>query len=182
MSSEAEDRLRCQCGPGSRRVRKHIPKSMLLIENKLLWCPNAKAGTTSMWANIWKFSGTESEDRRCYRKCPHKDPFLGHVQSAWEALEDSNSEVLCKARSFTIARNPFDRLISGYKGKVQTGKIALDGKIQRRRKHDARSVPDFAEFIRHLDQHPDNVNANEHWRPLDTKCLQGFEYDEILQL
>ena len=87
-----------------------VPKDAILVGGeRFLWCPNAKVGTTTMYF-IWKKEfgefGHNGSKKRCFDNCP---------SSAWKLMKTANGrQKLLNATSFTIVRNPWDRIRSAY--------------------------------------------------------------------
>ncbi|KAL9178795.1 hypothetical protein ACHAXT_003926 [Thalassiosira profunda] len=139
-----------------------VPKDMIMIRSSLLWCPNAKSGTTTVYDVLWKNKLMEG---RCYRNCKH---------SAWKKVKTLPAESP-KPVSFVIVRNPWDRLRSAYVDKIAPNPS----------KHEDKDGPitTFARFVAHAEKHR---NSNMHWRLISERCWagaeDGFQYDYILRL
>ena len=110
-----------------------------------------------------------------------------------------------KAPSFTIVRNPWDRLRSCYVDKIVTKKFHPtrnfpSGKNLPKKillEEDAKPIMSFIDFVRHVERYPD---ANPHWQPNSRCCLTAssdggsdgdgdggdgnyvFHYDYIIKL
>lgn len=151
-----------------------IPKSMVILRPggyyngtdggggaNLLWCENAKAGTTTMYYRIlkevdltmtradWTRLCKEPEIRkyqkslstpkftRCADRPPNRCNFPTCPMMARNFFEDDNDHLftidcnhqpdrqndVMNAPSFTIIRNPWDRIRSAYEGKIRTKKL-----------------------------------------------------------
>lgn len=162
-------------------LRVIIPPSMILIGSSLLWCPNAKAGTTAVYDMLWKnkiISYTDANRKNettSKKRCSLSDhcPMLATTKlKSWSSS---------KPVSFVIVRNPYDRLRSAYVNKIQTGKIKV-------KDADNRPVTSsFYEFVVYVSKNP---TKNVHWSPVSSRCLTGssnstegvFKYDYILKL
>ena len=98
-----------------RQRTSFVPKDSVLVGNgRLLWCPNAKVGTTTMYHilrnEFGEFGG--SQQHRCFHNCSH---------SAWKLMKTANGrQKVLNATSFTIVRNPWDRIRSAYESKIKT--------------------------------------------------------------
>lgn len=125
-----------------------LPNAVVEPESGLIWCPNAKAGTTTMTKilqnkldpNYKKLYGPRDRlSPSAQEKC-----FEASTMS-WEA-----KQAFCErgnALSFSILRNPWERTVSAYLNKVATGIIAPDG--------DRSHIFSFAQFVQWLSSHGD---------------------------
>ena len=159
-------------------LRIVVPKDMILIGSSLLWCPNAKAGTSSVYDVLWNNNLTSTTLRdRC-----HNCPMLAtHALKNWTSA---------KPLSFTIARNPYSRIVSAFVDKILGDKIKILDENKYR-------IKSFSGFIQYVEQHP---IKNIHWAPTSHRCLTGtsgsdnkkgyttgreraqFQYDIVLKL
>ena len=206
-----------------------VPPSMMVLDDKIVWCPNAKAGTTSLYVSIifpMNFTTNKGMEygARCFSDgCPI---------SAWRILQNQRSLEEQKQRqqqqqqqqqqskksnqddknkwngrveslpSFTIVRNPWDRVRSCYTGKIASGRIydlsdmKPGGKNKIIPKKNKRNpinetekdsndmttpyIMTFVEFVNHISKYP---NANVHWQPHSNRCLTSqFHYDYTIKL
>eukprot|EP00563_Minutocellus_polymorphus_P000346 CAMPEP_0181029610 /NCGR_PEP_ID=MMETSP1070-20121207/5286_1 /TAXON_ID=265543 /ORGANISM="Minutocellus polymorphus, Strain NH13" /LENGTH=254 /DNA_ID=CAMNT_0023106923 /DNA_START=728 /DNA_END=1492 /DNA_ORIENTATION=- len=155
-----------------------LPKDSILVgSGRFLWCPNAKVGTTTIYYILKKVFGEFDGDNatskgRCFSDCP---------LSAWKLVKTAEGrQKILNATSFTIVRNPWDRIRSAYVNKIATGRIRpKDGPTGRHMS--------FLEFIDYVGQHP---HANVHWMSYAERCstspnLEGrpmFHYDYIVRM
>ena len=128
-----------------------LPNALVVPEAGLIWCPNAKAGTTTMTmilqrkfrqdANVTELmhSPRERLTPRAQERCVDASEMSWEAKQAFCARGD--------ALSFTILRNPWERTVSAYLGKVASGNIAPDG--------DRSHTLSFAQFVQWLSSHGD---------------------------
>ena len=128
-----------------------LPNALVVPEAGLIWCPNAKAGTTTMTmilqrkfrqdANVTELmhSPRERLTPRAQERCVDASEMSWEAKQAFCARGD--------ALSFTILRNPWERTVSAYLGKVASGIIAPDG--------DQSHTLSFAQFVQWLSSHGD---------------------------
>ena len=203
-------------------IKQTIPKSMMLLDSKLLWCPNAKAGTTSMYESIllpmklmgpkFQYNNTFAGDGelRCYEDCPISAHLLFDSRSSKKqqpqqkisgtmTTTTTRRGQIMNAPSFTIVRNPWDRLRSCYKSKIVTQKLMPNdhnphgrgptiNNLSEDRQRELQSktpIMSFVEFVHHVETYP---NANPHWQPHSTRCLtvptpveNGEDKEEFIQ-
>jgi len=158
-----------------------IPDSLFLLDDKLAWCPNAEAGTTSLYASVLFQMGTVQGGQRCYA---HQDCTAG-IQFG---KNDAIARTIMEAPSFTVVRNPWDRLRSAYATKVRTMRIQLlDGFPERSHTETTPdNVPTFVQFADYVADHPDE---DAYWQPHSRRCLAGpdtaghaFHYDHVVKI
>jgi len=149
-------------------VTNTAPFSMWLVNDSLLWCPNAKIATTTVYMILYEL-GLYPRGDRC-KDCE---------QQAWKQLQGNSTmkSKVQKAVSFTLVRSPWERLRATYVGKILDEKTRLRGFDH---------VPSFVEFVAYVGQ---NLKENIHWQPVSTRCLTSpdedghvFHYDHIIRL
>ena len=134
-----------------------LPNSLVVPEAGLIWCPSAKAGTTTMTmtlqhklredANVTelKMSPRDRLTPRAQERCIDASDMSWEARQAFCARGD--------ALSFTILRNPWERTVSAYLGKVASGTIAPDG--------DRSHTLSFVQFVQWLSSHGDSYDGRE---------------------
>lgn len=153
-------------------MRVVVPHAMILIGSSLLWCPNAKSGTSTVYNVLWQNNIIE-QNQRCY------DESCSLQVQASKKLKSWSSP---KPLSFVIVRNPYSRIRSAYVGKIQTGRIKVKDANNR-----PIANPSFYEFLNYVKMNP---TKNIHWTPVSSRCLVSgsnftegaFQYDYILKL
>ena len=131
-----------------------LPNSLVVPEAGLIWCPNAKAGTTTMLMILQRkldpgFNVTELTELMMSprdRMTPAaQERCVDASEMSWEARQSFCARG--DALSFTILRNPWERTVSAYLGKVASGTIAPDG--------DRSHTLSFVQFVQWLSSHGD---------------------------
>lgn len=153
-------------------LRIIIPPSMILIGSSLLWCPNAKSGTSTAYKLLWENEIIPKDYRCYYPKCP----FV-----ASKKVKNWSSS---KPLSFVIVRNPYDRIRSTYIDKIQPKNRLRKQKLM---KIDNNNTTSFYEFVKYVTKHPE---GDIHWQPVSSRCYTGngksssgvFQYDYVLKL
>ena len=137
-----------------------LPNALVVPEAGLIWCPSAKAGTTTMVMILQRkldpgFNVTELTELMMSprdRMTPAaQERCVDASKMSWEA-----KQAFCErgdALSFTILRNPWERTVSAYLGKVASGTIAPDG--------DRSHTLSFVQFVQWLSSHGDSYDGRE---------------------
>lgn len=148
-----------------------------------VWCPNAKVATTT-WYEIFRrrLLPRARTMPRCFRHaCPSS---AAQQQSAGVYPLALASKLPDKARlcdrnrfvSFTFVRNPWDRLASAYRSKIERGDkvrdrqaLAVQARIRERYGLRRGRPISFGHFVRWVVQQ--NASAmNTHWMPHSVRC------------
>lgn len=183
--SEVEDR--CRKTLSAEDLARPLNSKEFLISGRfsLVWCNVFKAASSTWLYNFLLMAGFTEEDlrksssspvelarRRAYAR-PSPEELLA-------ALEDPG------ATSFLIVRDPFERLLSAYRDKIESTKQkfykALRCRIQQkaRTKRTLDCQPTFPEFVDYLLEERAKGNApNEHWAPyysFCSPCQVAFDY------
>ena len=94
----------------------HYTKSMVVHYGlKMIWCPNAKVGTTSLYELFRRHLGT-GEHVRCIKEFPNKcSPFVSMA-----AIPEPEQRRICERgfTTFTFVRNPYERVLSAFMDKI----------------------------------------------------------------
>uniref|UniRef100_A0A7S3LL91 Carbohydrate sulfotransferase n=1 Tax=Aplanochytrium stocchinoi TaxID=215587 RepID=A0A7S3LL91_9STRA len=185
-----------------------LTTSMIFVSSNLLWCPAAKVGTSTIYKSLAKLllnqseSDTMTRQSRCYRGFHCGNEFSNEDSASCSAKEqwscdietkplvwarNDKTEICQEARkrlSFTTIRNPWDRILSVYNGKIKTktlGSYKVKGRWFKFPKH---KIISFADFVRLIaKQKPEEMDT--HWQPYYFRCHTSgkhrFEYDTIIR-
>ena len=159
-----------------------IPDDLILLDNKLVWCKNAKAGSSSMYFSVLPFIFGNGVGCQWHKKCR----CYGHNNcpfSAWRLFTGDNTtrQAVMRAPSFLIIRNPWDRLRSTYVDRILVKKM-VPTKL-RKKLHPI----SFVEFVEHIEKYP---TADIHWMPHSDRCLSVakdlggkiFHYNHLVKI
>ena len=137
-----------------------LPNALVEPESGLIWCPNSKAGTTTMSEILQNKLDPGAKCGLCNKKLWNTRDRLS--PSAQAKCFDASTmsldakQAFCErgnALSFTILRNPWERTVSAYLGKVASGTIAPDG--------DRSHTLSFVQFVQWLSSHGDSYDGRE---------------------
>ncbi|XP_066980107.1 carbohydrate sulfotransferase 11-like [Macrobrachium rosenbergii] len=162
-------------------------KEFLISEKyKLIWCNVFKAASSSWIYNFMLMAGYSDEEMRKQNASPiefarkkYKRPSVEELNSFLEREDFS---------SFIIVRDPFERLLSAYRDKIESQLQAFYRPLRchiqktygshRGILRDCR--PSFSEFVNYIiDEHVSGKAPNEHWAPYYTfcsPCQTKFDY------
>jgi len=165
------------------RLLRELPRLVVLRwPVPLIYCPTAKAGTTTMSALLKSLLDGLPMHQHSPRPIVASSYIIRH--GAKESLanytevgrmDPSSAEAFCRrgAVSFTIARNPWTRLLSAYMGKVADDAHPGTARFSLAKMREwyglAGSAPvSFGQFVRWLRNNASDDNA--HWRPHEQQC------------
>lgn len=148
-----------------------LPRDGILLErgqNKILWCPNAKVATSTVFSTFAYLVGeyTASNDAR-------ED---GRQTTIHKLVQSGREKELCDGTpfSFTVLRNPWDRVRSAYLDKINRV-IFVPNKPN----------ATFEQFLNAIYKQ-DPVSMNAHWQPISQRCVTAgpnrFSYSKLYKL
>ncbi|XP_068229133.1 carbohydrate sulfotransferase 11-like [Palaemon carinicauda] len=163
-------------------------KEFLISEKfKLIWCNIFKAASSSWLYNFLLMAGyTDKEMRKT--KTPLID-FLRHNVYKRPSVEELKSFLGREDfSSFIIVRNPFERLLSAFRDKIESSRQAFYRPlrcyiqktygIQGKRLHNCKpSFPAFIDYV--IEEHRNGKAPDEHWAPyyqFCSPCQTKFDY------
>ena len=178
------------------RLLGELPRLVVLQwPVQLIYCPTAKAGTTTMSTLLKSLLDGLPMRQQGPRPIVASSYIIRH--GARESLvnytevgrmDPSRAEAFCRrgAVSFTIARNPWTRLLSAYMGKVAADDHPGAARFSLAKMREwyglSGSAPvSFGQFVRWLRN--DESDDNAHWRPHEQQCAPSIHpYSMIGQI
>ena len=169
----------------------------MIPERGLIWCPNAKVGSTTMVGVLPLLIGPNASARPQTRRLVERGSLVHHgvalgrlrknLQPAdrhrvvfASEMEKAARQELCtsgRAVTFTTVRSPWERLASAYLGKVADGSSDHNGvdvtKIRDFLGMGADEPIPFAGFLRYVSKQPDKT-INIHFKPQSFRCGVGM--------
>jgi hypothetical protein len=155
-----------------------LPQAVVVLHEGLIWCPTAKAGTTSMIEMInRRFNGNHVDLARIF------DAASRLVGKAAEACVPAGSmrreakRLFCaqqNALSFSIMRNPWERVVSMYVEKIVAGQQRPE--LRERIVHDlglpadAADAISFPQFVLWLSETEPSSDDDLHIMPWSVRC------------
>lgn len=203
MSGEMEERRRkveerCREVLTMEERQKEINSNEFLISDKykLIWCNIFKSASSTWMYNFLLMGGKQAEDLKKLRNSPVEAarslyPRPSPAQLRSHLARGDKDRYL----SFLIVREPFQRLLSAYRDKIETivpyykplrcqitKKYPLKGEkagssLSRECK------PTFSQFVSYLlDEESEGKPPNEHWAPYYTFCSPcAASFDLVLR-
>jgi hypothetical protein len=169
QSSEPSRIVRISC-PSGKTIE--LPRDGILLEygqRRILWCPNAKVGTSTIFNT---FANLVRERSASYNNARVD----GQQASIHKIVESGHETKLCDAIpfSFTVVRNPWDRVRSAYLDKINRVTFVPNHRNAT-----------FEQFL-HAISDSDPVNMNAHWKPVSQRCVTAgphrFSYSKVYKM
>lgn len=148
--------------------------------HSLVWCNVFKAAS-STWMYYFNILG--GYDIKYLQRTELQPLELARKRFPRPYMQDLE-EALSSSLSFLFVRDPFERIVSGYRNKLEGGKNTFYKTLARRiitkyRKHPisarggsrGKTGPTFNEFVQYLiAQHEQGKSFDEHWSPIYRFC------------
>lgn len=182
------------------------PNILYVDKFKMLYCVIPKVGCTNWKKVLLYLNGDLDEEKSKAVESGNWYSISGSYANDPENLEGMNFWSLNKTErlkrldthtKFMVTRDPFERLLSAFRNKIQTyrehdtfgdisNKIHRVYSRQEREKRSSTSPASFGEFLRHVvDKNPTSpiIPKNEHWENYWSLCYPcDIDYDYILKL
>jgi len=156
-----------------------LPQAVVALHEGLIWCPTAKAGTTSMIDMLnRRFNGNHVDLARSFDAASR---LVGKAAEACVPAGSMSPEAksgFCaqrRALSFSIMRNPWERVVSVYVEKIVAG---YNGRLELRERivhdlglpADALDAITFPQFVLWLSQTEPDPEDDVHIMPWSVRC------------
>jgi len=157
--------------------------------HKLLFCRNAKVGTTSWLYHFLDLSSLTSELKNLTQQSSRALHTLVPRLFAWHGDQEELRTLAQSVITFSVVRHPFERLVSAYQDKVvdvsDTSYTMVRYNLQRR--YGKVSFYNFARQILHHSRHNCrsilSCHMDVHWEPYTARCgYCSIQYSVIAQL
>jgi len=170
-------------------------RNIVIYNNGLIWCPAAKTGSTTILHAMHAPSSHTHHAHDHHATGSSAAAALGSVRSggkvsvvgAW-SLTPAQKSVLCSRPhlTFTMTRDPFDRLVSAYIDKVVLGGSGCNkAKEVMKKQHPLTKYPTFSQFLEAL-RDMELESMDPHTYPFSYRCGTGassnYTYDMIGRL
>ncbi|KAK7065144.1 hypothetical protein SK128_009141 [Halocaridina rubra] len=168
-------------------------KEFLISEKyKLIWCNIFKSASSSWLYNFLVMAGVKEKDMKVSQTSPIEFARTHYKRPSSEKLLSYLFNPSVEYTSFIIVRDPFERLLSAYRDKIESQsqkyykhlrcKIEKDyaPKVLNPKGRDCKpSFPAFVDYV--IDEHSKGNTPNEHWAPYYTFCSPcQVHFDYIL--
>ncbi|XP_071545315.1 carbohydrate sulfotransferase 11-like [Panulirus ornatus] len=172
----------------SERAQQPNSKEFLVSERyQLVWCNVFKAASSTWLDNFLRMAGYSGVIVRNHLSSPVELARKVYPRPTSEQLQTYLHQL--NYTSFIIVRDPFQRLLSAYRDKLEPKNQSYyrSLKCQIKEKHGHRKSPHdcqptFSEFVNHvIDEDAQGMQPNEHWAPYYRFCSPcQVEFDFIL--
>jgi len=174
---ELKERIANTCQKYGASLRVKVKRAELLYDPKhdLLFCRNAKVGTTTWLTHFLRLSNlSEAEKNSTIFSSPklHKN-----IPPLFPVPDDVDLRVLAKSStSFSMVRHPFERLVSAFQDKMVDGTDPSYFNVRNYiiEKYGDVTFPNFVNMILHKSiskcRTLNSCRIDKHWRPFISRC------------
>lgn len=150
--------------------------------HKLVWCSIFKSASSTWFYNFCLLAGIDTKRMEGSRTSPVQ--FARQTAYPRPSVQTLSSALSKNFTSFIIVREPFERLLSGFRDKIEAVN-SYCRKLQciiAKKPTNYKCTPTFEEFIDYIIEEVEGGGAlNEHWHPYSSFCtVCAVNYSYIL--
>jgi len=175
---QLKKRIQKTCQKFGPSLRKNIKKSELMYDprHELLFCRNAKVGTTTWLTHFLRLSSLSDSTKN---DTMYSSPKLHKTIPPLFPVPDDDLDLRMLAKSttsFSMVRHPFERLVSAYQDKLVDGADPSYFRVKKHimEKYGEVTFPNFIRMILYKSrtkcESMSTCRLDKHWKPFISRC------------